>query len=46
MTEDGYHGLRERLVERFGDRIGGARCTFVACLLVLAVGGLAAYLPH
>ncbi len=44
MTEEGYHGLRKRLVERFGTRGGEALYNFVGCLLALAVSGLAAYL--
>lgn len=43
-SEDEYHGLHERLIERFGERVGGALYAFVACLLALAVSGLAAYL--
>lgn len=42
MTE-GHHGLHKRFVERYG-RGGDALYTFVACLLALAVSGLAAYL--
>ncbi len=44
MTEQGYHGLRKRLVERFGTRGGEALYNFLGCLLALAVSGLAAYL--
>ena len=40
---EGYHGLHGKLVERFG-RAGDALYMFVACLLALAVSGLAAYL--
>jgi hypothetical protein len=38
-----YYGLRKSLVERFGTA-GEALYTFLVCLLVLAVSGLAAYL--
>ncbi len=45
MTEEGYHGLRKRLVERFGTRGGEALYNFVGCLFALTVSGLvAAYL--
>jgi CBS domain-containing membrane protein len=44
VTEEGYHGLRKRLVERFGTRGGEASYNFFGCLLALAVSGLAAYL--
>lgn len=37
------HGLHARLVERLGERWGEALYTFVACLLALALSGLAAY---
>ncbi len=40
---EGYYGLHEKLVDRFGTA-GDALYTFVACLLALAVSGLAAYL--
>jgi CBS-domain-containing membrane protein len=40
---EGYHGLHGKLVERFG-KAGDALYMFVACLLALAVSGLAAYL--
>jgi len=39
---EGYHGVHEKLVDRFGTK-GDALYTFVACLLALAVSGLAAY---
>jgi len=39
---EGYHGLHGKLVDRFGTK-GDAIHTFVACLLALAVSGLAAY---
>jgi H+/Cl- antiporter ClcA len=39
---EGYHGLHGKLVDRFGTK-GDALYTFVACLLALAVSGLAAY---
>lgn len=39
---EGYHGVHGKLVDRFGVT-GGALYTFVACLLALAVSGLAAY---
>ena len=42
MTE-GYHSLHGKLVDRFGTK-GDALYTFVACLLALAVSGLAAYI--
>ena len=44
MAEEGYHGLRKRLVERFGTRGGEALYNFLGCLLALAVSGFAAYL--
>ena len=37
------HGLHGRLVERLGERWGEALYSFAACLLALAVSGLAAY---
>jgi CBS-domain-containing membrane protein len=40
---EGYPGLHGKLVERFG-RVGDALYAFFACLLALAVSGLAAYL--
>jgi CBS domain-containing membrane protein len=43
MAENGYHGVHEKLVERYG-RAGDALYTFVACMIALAVSGLAAYL--
>ena len=39
--ESERHGFHERLVERFGERWGAAIYTFAACLLSLAVSGLA-----
>ncbi len=44
MPGDEHHGLHGRLVERFGGRAGEAIYAFAACLLALAVSGLAAYL--
>jgi len=44
VAEEGYHGLRKRLVERFGTRGGEALYNFLGCLLALAVSGFAAYL--
>jgi CBS domain-containing membrane protein len=43
VADEGYPGLHGKLVERFG-RAGDALYMFVACLLALAVSGLAAYL--
>jgi hypothetical protein len=43
MARNGYHGLHKRLEERFGAG-GEALYAFVACLLALAVSGLAAFL--
>ncbi len=40
---EGYYGVHEELVERYG-RAGAALYTFLACLMALAVSGLAAYL--
>ncbi len=40
---EGYYGVHEKLVERYG-RAGDALYTFLACLMALAVSGLAAYL--
>jgi hypothetical protein len=40
---EGYHGVHEKLVDRFGTK-GDALYTFVACGLALAVSGLAAWL--
>lgn len=42
MAEEGYHGLRKRLVERLGTRWGEALYNFIGCLLALLVSGLAA----
>jgi CBS domain-containing membrane protein len=42
--DEGYHGFHERLVNRFGERIGESLYTIVTCLLALGVSGLAAYL--
>ena len=39
---EGYHGVHGKLVDRFGTK-GDALYTYVACLLALAVSGLAAY---
>lgn len=41
MAEE-YHGLHEKLVDRFGTK-GDALYIFFACLLALGVSGLAAY---
>lgn len=43
MAGNGYHGVHEKVVERFGVW-GDALYTFFACTLALAVSGLAAYL--
>jgi CBS domain-containing membrane protein len=43
MAESGYYGVHKKLVERYG-RAGDALYTFVACVIALAVSGLAAYL--
>jgi CBS-domain-containing membrane protein len=43
MAENGYHGVHEKLVERYG-RAGDALYTLIACVLALAVSGIAAYL--
>ena len=43
MAKNGYHGVHGKLVERYG-RAGDALYTFVACVIALAVSGLAAYL--
>jgi CBS domain-containing membrane protein len=43
MAENGYHEVHDKLVERYG-RAGEALYTFIACVLALAVSGLAAYL--
>ena len=40
---EGYHGVHEKLVDRFGTK-GDALYTFAACGLALAVSGLAAWL--
>jgi CBS domain-containing membrane protein len=40
---EGYHGVHEKLVARFGTK-GDALYTFVTCLLALVVSGLAAYI--
>jgi CBS domain-containing membrane protein len=42
--ENVHDGFRERLVDRFGQRWGEATYTFVACLIAVAVSGIAAYL--
>jgi CBS domain-containing membrane protein len=42
--ENVHDGFRERLVDRFGQRWGEATYTFVACMLAIAVSGIAAYL--
>ncbi|MDQ3926404.1 MAG: HPP family protein [Actinomycetota bacterium] len=39
---EGYHGVHEKLVDRFGTK-GDALYAFVTCLFALAVSGLAAY---
>jgi hypothetical protein len=43
MAENGYYGVHEKLMERYG-RAGDAIYTFIACVLALGVSGLAAYL--
>jgi len=40
---EGYHGVHEKLVDRFGTK-GDSLYTFVACTLALVVSGLAAWL--
>jgi CBS domain-containing membrane protein len=40
---EGYHGLHEKLVDRFGERGGETVYTFFTCLLALGASGLAAY---
>ncbi len=40
---EGYHGVHEKLVDRFGTK-GDSLFTFVACTLALVVSGLAAWL--
>ncbi|MCA1740585.1 MAG: HPP family protein, partial [Actinobacteria bacterium] len=40
---EAYHGVHEKLVDSFGTK-GDAFYTFVACLVALAVSGLAAWL--
>ncbi len=40
---EGYHGVHQKLVGRFGTK-GDALYTFVACALALVVSGLAAWL--
>ena len=42
-AENGHHGVNEKLVERY-DRVGDGLYTFVACVIALAVSGLAAFL--
>ena len=44
MAEEEYHGFHKRLVDRFGSTPGEAIYTSVACLLALAISGLAAWL--
>jgi CBS domain-containing membrane protein len=47
VTEgEGRHGPHERLVEGLGERWGEALYIFAACLLALAISGLAAYLAR
>ena len=46
MPGNEHHNLHARLVERFGDRSGEAVYAFFACLVALAVSGLAAYLAR
>jgi CBS domain-containing membrane protein len=43
MAQNGYYGVHEKLAERYG-KAGDALYTFIACVLALAVSGLAAYL--
>lgn len=45
MGEEERHGVRRRLVERFGGG-GEAIYTFFACLLALGMSGLAAYFTN
>jgi hypothetical protein len=40
----GYHGLHEKLVDRFGQRVGEALSSFIASGLALCVSGLLAWL--
>lgn len=40
---EGYHGLHEKLVDRFGAK-GDALYTFVTCLFAIGVSGLTAFL--
>ena len=42
VVAEGYHGVHEKLVDRFGTK-GDALYTFITCTLALAVSGLAAY---
>ncbi len=44
MCEKEHHGAYKLLADRFGSRRGEMLYTFIACLLALAVSGLAAYL--
>lgn len=44
MAEEEYHGFHKRLVDSFGSAQGETIYTFVACLLALAISGLAAWL--
>jgi hypothetical protein len=44
MADEERYGLRDRLVDRSGERAGDALYTFVACGLAIAVSRLAAYL--
>jgi CBS domain-containing membrane protein len=44
MAGEEYHGFHKRLVDHFGTTRGEATYTFIACLIALAVSGMAAYL--
>jgi CBS domain-containing membrane protein len=44
VAGDEYHGFHKLLIDRLGVTGGEATYTFVACLISLAVSGMAAYL--
>jgi CBS domain-containing membrane protein len=44
VAGDEYHGFHKLLIDRLGVTGGEATYTFVACLIALAVSGMAAYL--
>jgi CBS domain-containing membrane protein len=44
VAGDEYHSFHKRLIDRLGVTGGEATYTFVACLIALAVSGMAAYL--